>query len=68
MTSFRNGLSPTDANGSAGKPAASTPMGQQAQAGAAQAMEFQLWVSQQATSMAKLKVFNTMAKSINDQQ
>lgn len=41
---------------------------QSAQAGSEQAMEFQLWVSQQATSLAKLKVFSTMAKNINDQQ
>jgi hypothetical protein len=39
-----------------------------AQQGSAQAMEFQLWVSQQATSLAKLKIFSTMAKSVNDQQ
>lgn len=45
-----------------------TPLGDTAQQGAAQAMEFQLWVSQQASSLAKLKIFNTMAKSINDQQ
>lgn len=45
-----------------------TPLGDAAQHGAAQAMEFQLWVSQQASSLAKLKIFNTMAKSINDQQ
>lgn len=47
---------------------AATPLGEAAQQGAAQAMEFQLWVSQQASSLAKLKIFNTMAKSINDQQ
>ncbi|MBP0597331.1 hypothetical protein J8I26_04395 [Herbaspirillum sp. LeCh32-8] len=41
---------------------------QSAQAGSEQAMEFQLWVAQQATSLAKLKVFSTMAKNINDQQ
>jgi len=39
-----------------------------AQAGAERAVEFQLWVSQQATSLAKLKIFSTMAKSVNDQQ
>jgi hypothetical protein len=47
---------------------AATPLGDAAQQGAAQAMEFQLWVSQQASSLAKLKIFNTMAKTINDQQ
>ncbi|MPS30324.1 MAG: hypothetical protein E2576_02500 [Alcaligenaceae bacterium] len=39
-----------------------------AKAGAQHATEFQLWVSQQATSLAKLKIFATMAKNINDQQ
>lgn len=39
-----------------------------AQAGAQQANEFQMWVSQQATSLAKLKIFATMAKNVNDQQ
>jgi len=43
-------------------------MAQTAQEGAASAAEFQLWVSQQATSLAKLKIFHTMAKSVNDQQ
>ncbi|MCA1324570.1 hypothetical protein [Herbaspirillum sp. alder98] len=47
---------------------ASDPMVGNAQAGAEQAMEFQLWVSQQATSLAKMKVFATMAKNVNDQQ
>lgn len=44
------------------------PMVQSAQQGSAEAMEFQLWVSQQATSLAKLKIFSAMAKSVNDQQ
>lgn len=39
-----------------------------AQAGSAEAVEFQMWVSQQATSLAKLKVFSSMAKNVNDQQ
>ncbi len=39
-----------------------------AQAGAEHATEFQMWVSQQATSLAKLKIFSTMAKNVNDQQ
>ncbi len=39
-----------------------------AQAGAAQGVEFQMWVAQQASSLAKLKIFNTMAKNVNDQQ
>ena len=45
----------------------SSPMAQAARDGAARAMEFQLWVSEQAASLSKLKVFHTMAKSINDQ-
>jgi len=45
-----------------------SPMAASAQQASAQAMEFQLWVSQQASSLAKLKIFSTMAKSINDQQ
>jgi len=39
-----------------------------AKAGAQRAVEFQMWVSEQATSLAKLKIFSTMAKNINDQQ
>jgi len=39
-----------------------------AQAGMQHATEFQMWVSQQATSLAKLKIFATMAKNVNDQQ
>ncbi|SFL98274.1 hypothetical protein [Rugamonas rubra] len=49
-------------------PGADNPLGQAAQQGAADAMAFQLWVSQQATSLAKLKVFHSMAKQVNDQQ
>lgn len=37
-------------------------------AGMENATEFQMWVSQQATSLAKLKIFATMAKNVNDQQ
>ena len=44
------------------------PLVQNAQAGSEKAMEFQLWVSQQATSLAKLKIFSSMAKNVNDQQ
>lgn len=32
------------------------------------AIAFQLWVSEQSHSLSRLKVFSTMAKSINDQQ
>jgi hypothetical protein len=70
MSSYLNGLSgPSQARpGQAMDKTTSMPLGQAAQQGAAQAMEFQLWVSQQGTSLAKLKVFNAMAKTINDQQ
>ncbi|HWW08235.1 hypothetical protein [Collimonas sp.] len=72
MSTFQSKI----ASGSNGYPAPDNPgarsggsaMIQGAQQGSAEAMEFQLWVSQQATSLAKLKIFNTMAKSINDQQ
>lgn len=70
MSSYQNGFG-NGANarpGSAMDKTAATPVGQAAQQGAAQAMEFQLWVSQQASSLNKLKIYNTMAKSINDQQ
>lgn len=70
MSSYLNSMQQSG-NLQPGKAMARTltdPLGQTAQQGAAQAMEFQLWVSQQATSLAKLKIFNTMAKSINDQQ
>jgi len=46
----------------------SSSVGKSAQQGSQEAMEFQLWVSQQATMLNKLKIFNSMAKSINDQQ
>lgn len=70
MSSYLNSMAQSG-NIGPGKAMARTvadPLGQSAQHGAAQAMEFQLWVSQQATSLAKLKIFNTMAKSVNDQQ
>lgn len=35
---------------------------------AEESMDFMLWTSAQATSLAKLKVFHTMAKQVNDQQ
>ncbi|MFC3374900.1 hypothetical protein ACFOLJ_03175 [Rugamonas sp. CCM 8940] len=55
--------------GTAGpNPGPGNPMGQAAQQASADAIAFQLWVSQQATSLAKLKVFHTMAKQVNDQQ
>lgn len=33
-----------------------------------EAMEFQMWVSKQAHELSRLKVFHSMAKSVNDQQ
>lgn len=70
MSSYLNakGNMSTAQPGNAMARTAATPSGEAAQQGAAQAMEFQLWVSQQASSLAKLKIFNTMAKSVNDQQ
>jgi hypothetical protein len=70
MSSYQNSMfAPSQARpGQAMERTKSMPIGQAAQMGAAEAMEFQLWVSQQGTSLAKLKVFNAMAKSINDQQ
>ena len=38
------------------------------QQGYQEALEFQRWVSDQAQVLGRLKVFHTMAKSINDQQ
>jgi hypothetical protein len=35
---------------------------------AAEASELLLWATAQGASLAKLKLFNTMAKSVNDQQ
>lgn len=70
MSSYQNGMfgASQARPGQAMDKTTSTPMGQAAQQASAQAMEFQLWVSQQGTSLAKLKVFNAMAKTINDQQ
>ena len=45
-----------------------SPMARAAQQSAAEGTEFLLWVSKQATSLAKLKVFHSMAKQVNDQQ
>lgn len=44
------------------------PMVTSAQATAQDAMAFQLWISEQSHVLGRLKVFHTMAKSINDQQ
>lgn len=37
-----------------------------AKSSAAEAMEFSLWVSEQAHSLSKMKVFQEMAKKVND--
>jgi len=68
MSSYINARAETPQPGSSMARTTATPLGASAQQGAHEAMEFQLWVSQQSTSLAKLKIFNTMAKSINDQQ
>jgi hypothetical protein len=44
------------------------PNVQAAENGAQDAMEFQLWVAKQSAQLSRLKVFASMAKSINDQQ
>lgn len=44
------------------------PSVQAAQQQAQEAMQFQLWVANQSHELSRLKVFHTMAKSINDQQ
>lgn len=44
------------------------PLSKAARAGGQETMEFQLLVTQQASSLAKLKIFHTMAKQVNDQQ
>jgi hypothetical protein len=44
------------------------PLVDAARTSAADALEYQLWVSQQSTTLSKLKIFHTMAKSVNDQQ
>jgi len=68
MSTFQSQLGQSYANENPTMRQGASPTVQAAQAGAAQAVEFQLWVSQQASSLAKLKIFNTMAKNVNDQQ
>lgn len=57
VASSQNGNQPTD-----------NPMVAAAQSSAQDAMAFQLWVSEQSHTLGRLKIFHTMAKSINDQQ
>jgi hypothetical protein len=45
-----------------------SPVAQLVQKATADAVEFDMWASKQATSLAKLKIFHTMAKQVNDQQ
>jgi hypothetical protein len=70
MSTFQNpSVSSFQTQGSsiaAGK--ANDPNVQTAQNGAQEAMEFQLWVAKQSAQLSRLKVFASMAKSINDQQ
>ncbi|AYR24723.1 hypothetical protein RB25_07575 [Herbaspirillum rubrisubalbicans] len=69
MSTFQSQLdSAYQAQQGASRMDSANPMVQSAQQGSAEAIEFQLWVSQQATSLAKLKIFNSMAKNVNDQQ
>ncbi|MET3431988.1 hypothetical protein ABIC71_001471 [Herbaspirillum seropedicae] len=69
MSTFQQQMNATQATGNPSmRQDSSNASVQSAQLGSEQAMEFQLWVAQQATSLAKLKVFSTMAKNINDQQ
>jgi hypothetical protein len=49
-------------------PAGDSPMVKAAKATSEEAAQFQLKMSEQATALAKLKVFHSMAKQINDQQ
>jgi hypothetical protein len=44
------------------------PMVLAAQKGAKDSKEFMLWSAEQTEVLSRLKVFRTMAKSINDQQ
>lgn len=47
---------------------APNPMVASAQTSAQDSMAFQLWISEQSHTLGRLKIFHTMAKSINDQQ
>lgn len=55
----------TDIGFSKGAP---DPLVLKAQQGAKDSMAFQLWSAEQSEVLARLKVFHSMAKSINDQQ
>ncbi|QGZ42121.1 hypothetical protein IP92_05484 [Pseudoduganella flava] len=70
MSTYLNSLGqPGEARpGKAMARTAANPLGQAAQEAAAEGMQFQLWVAQQASALTKLKIFNSMAKSVNDQQ
>lgn len=47
---------------------ADTPNVQNMQQGYEEGMAFQQWAAEQAQVLGRLKVFHSMAKSINDQQ
>lgn len=63
MTSRLNGLAHPG-----GPLESDNPLVAQARVGAEDSMKFQLWVGEQAQTLGRLKIFHTMAKSINDQQ
>jgi hypothetical protein len=70
MSTFQNPVASSfhtqDSKIAAGK--MNNPNVQTAENGAQDAMEFQLWVAKQSAQLSRLKVFASMAKSINDQQ
>lgn len=67
MSINQNNLFATQANTQSSQTPAN-PGVQNMQQGFQDAMAFQLWVSEQAQALGRLKIFHTMAKSINDQQ
>lgn len=67
MSANPNNLFATQANSQFSQPPAN-PGVQNMQQGFQEAMEFQHWVSEQSQVLGRLKIFHTMAKSINDQQ
>jgi len=69
MATFQSGLAGKNSSAGASlEDKANQPGVQSAQQASQHAMDFQLWVEEQAATLAKMKVFASMAKSINDQQ
>lgn len=66
-TGPNNLFAPQDAPTLLGKTQAN-PQLQKMQQATEDAVAFQMWVSQQSHALSRLKVFHSMAKSINDQQ